>query len=94
MYSTKIKTSRDLRNNFAEIQRLLQEHDQVVITNNGKGAAVVINFEDYAQYEAYLREKHVLARLDRAIESLDDPDTRFTPHDEVWSRLKKKWDNP
>ncbi len=91
MHSTQIKTARDLRNNFADIQRMLEDHDQVVITSNGKGAAVVINFVDYAAYEEYLREKSVLDRLDRALKSLDNPQTKFTPHDEVWARLEAKW---
>lgn len=91
LYSTKIKTTRDLRNNFSEVKRLLDDHDQIVITNNGKGTAVLINFEDYAKYEEYLREQYVLNRLDQAAKSLDDPNTKLTPHDEVWAALEKKW---
>ena len=91
LHSTQIRTSRDLRNNFADIQHLLENHDQVVITNNGKGAAVVINFADYSAYEEYLREKYILERLDKVLQSLDDPNTKFTPHDEVWSMLEKEW---
>lgn len=80
-----------MRNNFADIQRLLDEHDQVVITNNGKGAAVVIPYADYAAYEEYLREKYILDRLDRALKSLDDPNTKLMSHDEVWAMLEREW---
>ena len=90
-HSTQIRTVRDLRNNFADIQRLLEDHDQVVITNNGRGAAVIIHYEDYATYEEYMREKYIMDRLDKAIKSLDDPNTVFVPHDEVWTAFKEKW---
>ena len=90
LHATQIRTSRDLRNNFADIQRLLEDHDQVVITNNGRGAAVVINYADYSAYEEYLREKHVLDRLDKALKSLDDPNVKLLSHDEVWSMLENE----
>ena len=90
MHSTQIKTARDLRNNFAEIQRLLDEHDQVVITNNGRGAAVVIRFEDYAKYEAYLHERYIQAKLSEAEKSLDNPDTKYLSHREVWEMMEER----
>ena len=77
MYATQIKTSRELRNNFAEIQRLLENHDQVVITKNGKGAAVVINFEDYAEFEAYTHRCYVLKALEEAEEEANSPNAEW-----------------
>ncbi|MDR1894206.1 MAG: type II toxin-antitoxin system Phd/YefM family antitoxin, partial [Spirochaetales bacterium] len=40
-------TVRDLRNHYAEIEKFLENHDPVIITKNGRGAAVLINIEDY-----------------------------------------------
>jgi len=34
MRKTHVRASRELRNNFPEIARLLEQHDQVVITKN------------------------------------------------------------
>ena len=87
MHTTQIKTARDLRNNFAEIQRLLQSHDQVVITSNGRGAAVVINFEDYAKYEAYLREKQIYEDLQAIKQELNDPNAKRYTLSEVRQRM-------
>ncbi|MEG0395434.1 MAG: type II toxin-antitoxin system prevent-host-death family antitoxin, partial [Oscillospiraceae bacterium] len=42
MLQTFVRPSRDLRNNYAEIARLVKEHDQVIITNQGKGESVLI----------------------------------------------------
>ncbi len=70
---------------------MLENHERVVITNNGRGAAVIINFEDYAAYEEYMHEKTVSERLEKALKSLHDPSVRLIPQDEVWAKLESKW---
>ncbi len=91
MYKTHVLPSRELRNNYAEISKIANENDNVIITKNGKLDTVIIGVEAFREYEEFLREKYVLQRLDKAIESLDDPTTKFAPHDEVWARLEAKW---
>ena len=61
-----IRPVRDLRNNFAEIAKIIDGHHPVFITNNGRGTAVLINIEDYADYEKYLYEKYALKMLDES----------------------------
>ena len=51
----------------------------------------MIHYADYAAYEEYLREKYVLDRLDKALKSLDDPNTKLIPHDKVWAMLENEW---
>lgn len=91
MYKTHVKPSRELRNNYAEISKIANENDHIIITKNGKLDTVVIGAEEFRQYEEYLREKYVLERLDKAIESLDNPAASFAPHDEIWAKLEAKW---
>lgn len=64
--SPNIRPVRDLRNNYAEIAKLIEGHEPVFITNNGRGEAVIINIEDYADYEEYLYEKYVAEKLAEA----------------------------
>ena len=59
MNNTHVRPSRDLRNHYAELSRLTKEHDHVIITNNGKGDTVLINFDDYASYEEFLHFKYI-----------------------------------
>ena len=66
MLKTHVRPSRDLRNNYAELAGMVKEHDQVIITNNGKGEAVLIGIEDYAQYEEFLHRRYVAEELAKA----------------------------
>ena len=56
MYETHVRSVRDLRNNFAEVNQLVQDHNHVIITNNGRGTAVLINMEEFSKYEQFLHE--------------------------------------
>jgi len=84
MRNTHVRASRELRNNFPEISRLLEQRDQVVITKNGNGAAVLINFDEYAAYEDYLHKKYVMDELRKAQAEANDPDTRWLSDEEFW----------
>ncbi len=59
MLQTYVRSSRDLRNNYAEIARLVRENNQVIITNQGRGESVLISMEEYARYEEYLHTRYV-----------------------------------
>ena len=43
MYNVHVRPVRDLRNNYPELARIIKNQDQVVITNNGRGEAVLIH---------------------------------------------------
>jgi prevent-host-death family protein len=46
MQNTQVRPVRDLRNRYVEIEKLVENHDPVIITKNGRGAAVLINIDD------------------------------------------------
>jgi prevent-host-death family protein len=84
MMNTHVRPTRDLRNKFAEIKDILNNHDQVIITNNGRGEAVLISMEDYAQYEEYLHRRYVLEKLDEAGRLEANPQTEFIRSEDFW----------
>jgi prevent-host-death family protein len=47
MSRTQVRPSRDLRNNYADIVKSLNQNDHIIITNNGVGESVLIGFKDY-----------------------------------------------
>jgi prevent-host-death family protein len=86
MFNVHIKPSRDLRNNYARISDILKDHDQIIITNKGKGEAVLINIEDYADYEDYIHRRYVREKLSEAEAAAGKPDAWLT-HDAFWDGL-------
>ncbi len=76
MLKTIVRPSRDLRNHYAELATIVKEHNHVIITNNGKGEAVLIGIEDYALYEEFLHHRHIAQELAKAKEQAGQADTK------------------
>lgn len=89
MNNTHVRPSRDLRNHYAELSRLTKEHDHVIITNNGKGDTVLINFDDYASYEEFLHFKYIKRILAEAKEGMNKPNAVFLSEKEFWQEIEK-----
>ncbi len=82
-----IRPVSDLRNNFAEISRIVHDvGEPVFLTKNGYGDMVVMSIE---QYEEFRRE----CRIDTALREADK-EARENParydFEEVSSKLRKK----
>ncbi len=78
MNKTHVRPSRDLRNNYAEIVSMVKEQrDHVIITNQGRGDIVLIDFEDYAQYEQFLHQKYIDEKLREAEEYAQKTDAKW-----------------
>lgn len=90
MYNTFVRPSRDLRNNYADVIRSLKEHDQIIITNNGKGEAVLINMEDYAAYEEYLHFKYVNEKLEEAEANAASSSVKWISSNEFFKKAREK----
>lgn len=84
-----IRPVRDLRNNFPEIAKVIEDHTPVFITNNGRGTAVLINIEDYADYEAYLYDKYVLEKLAEAEQAAAQPGAVWHSFDDVMQEMRE-----
>jgi len=58
-----VRPSRDLRNSFPEISKLVKNGDRVVITVNGTGEGVYISMKDYNEYEALCQDQRMALKL-------------------------------
>lgn len=92
MMQTYVRPSRDLRNHYAEISDMLKEHDHVIITNHGRGESVLINIDDYAEYEKFLHYRYIAEKLAEAKKQAADPNTQWTDHDSVWEMLHEQYE--
>ena len=89
MAKTQVRPARDLRNNYADVARMLKEHDHVVITNNGVGESVLIRFEDYAKYENFLHHQFIYDELQRSKAKMSDPNAVRHDADDVHAELEQ-----
>ena len=92
MLNTKVRPSRDLRNNYADVVKTLKEHDHIIITNNGVGEAVLINIDDFAKYEEFLHHRFVYEQLQKSKEKSNKPDTTLLSMDTVFANINKRLD--
>ncbi|MFP3041031.1 type II toxin-antitoxin system Phd/YefM family antitoxin [Treponema primitia] len=91
MRNIQARPVRDLRNHYAEIESLLENHDPVIITKNGRGAAVLINIEDYAKMEEYQHIMYIEEKLQEAEKEEASPGAVWEDYRNVFRRLKKKY---
>ena len=90
MPKTQVRPSRDLRNNYAEVEKMLDQHDRVIITKNGVGHSVLINIEDYAKYEEYLHHQFIYDELQKSKAEVDDPHIELHDAADVFGRIKQR----
>jgi prevent-host-death family protein len=84
MMNTYARPVRDLRNKYNEIIELANEGNQVIITQNGREAAVLIGTEAYRDYESFLYQQYIKQELVKTKEIAEDPNTIWLTEEEVW----------
>jgi prevent-host-death family protein len=83
--NTYARPVRDLRNNYNEIIQLANEGNQIIITQNGREAAVVIGTEAYKEFEVFLYRQYIKKELAIAKEKAKDPNTTWLSEEEFWN---------
>lgn len=78
-----IRPVSDLRNNYPEIEKAVQNNGHVFLTKNGYGSMVVISLDEYSRLV-----NSVELSLDEA-DRLSKADSRRLTHEEVFDGLKK-----
>lgn len=95
-----IRPISDLRNKYNEIEdAVLKEEEAVYLTKNGYGSMVVMSLEKYEKLmnkvdlETVISEKFgnidIEKALDEAESELDDPNTKYLTHEEVFSNARR-----
>jgi len=84
MLNTYARPVRDLRNNYNEIIELANSGNQVIITQNGREAVVVIGTEAYKEYENYLHRQFIMNELEKSKKKAQKPNTKWLSEEEFW----------
>ena len=90
MLKTNVRPSRDLRNNYRDVVRVLEQHDHVIITNNGVGEAVLINMDVFAMFEEFLHNQFIYEELQKSKSKMNDTNVLLRDADEVLAKIKQK----
>ena len=88
MFNTHVKAVRELRNNYPEVARIVNNRDHVIITNNGKSEAVLIPYDEFERYEEFLHIRYIKEKLAEA-EALANDDNQWISIDGLF----KDWDS-
>ena len=88
MYKTHVRPIRDIRNKYAELDKIVNDNNHVIITNNGRGTSVLIGIEEYAEYEKFLHKQYVKRKLEEAEASAENPDTKWVSEEEFWGIIE------
>ena len=84
MLNTYARPVRDLRNNYKEIIELANGGNQVIITQNGREAVVVIGTEAYKEYENYLHRQFIISELEKSKKKAQKSNTKWLSEEEFW----------
>ena len=79
-----IRPVSDLRNNFTEIESIVNSGEPVYLTKNGYGTMVVLSLEHYSALTDEIERK-----LDEADRVAEETDLRYAG-DEVFGRVRKR----
>lgn len=87
MYEIHQRPSRDLRNKYTELAKIVKSHNDVVITNKGEVDLVLINPEEYEEFKAFKHRKYIAEAL-REVETKKDNPNYWLSEDDFWIGLE------
>ena len=90
MLNAHVRPSRDLRNHYADMVKTLNQHNHIIITNNGVGESVLIGIKDYAKYEEFLHRRFIYEELQKSKEKANAPDVNMLSAETVFSNIEKR----
>ncbi|MCL1820612.1 MAG: type II toxin-antitoxin system Phd/YefM family antitoxin [Oscillospiraceae bacterium] len=91
MYNVQVRPVRDLRNHYTELEAMLDNRNPIIITKNGRGTAVLLNIEDFADYEEFMHVRYIAEKLKEAEIEAASPDAKWSDGKDVLNRLREKY---
>ncbi|MCL1842202.1 MAG: hypothetical protein FWF79_00120 [Defluviitaleaceae bacterium] len=80
-----------MRNNYADVMNTLDQHDYIVITNQGRGNAVYCDQDYFAELQDLAHQQYIYNELQKSKALLlENPDIELVPHEEVMTRLRAR----
>ena len=89
MITTYARPVHDLLKNHNEIINIANEVNQVIITQNGQEAAVLIGVQAYKEFEVFLHRQYIKKELAKAKENAKDPNTQWISEEDFWNEFEE-----
>lgn len=84
MFGVHVKQLREIQHDFSDAEKILHNHDRIILTNNGKDEAVLINMDDYTEFETYAQKEYIHKKLAEAKILAGDKNTIWLDEEEFW----------
>jgi prevent-host-death family protein len=84
MFSTHIKESGDLKTQYTDFLKMLNEHDRIILNSNGKNEAVLINIEDYKEFESYAHNNYISHKLKETEDAIKNGSVEWIDEETFW----------
>jgi PHD/YefM family antitoxin component YafN of YafNO toxin-antitoxin module len=84
MFGVQVKQISEIQGDFSAAEKILDDHDRIILTNNGKNKAVLINMDDYTEFEIYAQREYINKKLAEAKAVAADKNAVWLDEDEFW----------
>jgi PHD/YefM family antitoxin component YafN of YafNO toxin-antitoxin module len=85
MFEIHEKQISEMQNDYSDIEKILNNHDRIILANHGKKSAVLINIDDYAEFESYAQKEYINRKLSEAKALAGDENAVWLDEDEFWA---------
>jgi prevent-host-death family protein len=84
MFGVHVKQLSEINKNYSDIEKILNDHDRIVLTNNGKNEAVLINIDDYSEFEAYAHKEYINRKLSETENMIENKKVAWIDEETFW----------
>ncbi|GHV75090.1 hypothetical protein AGMMS49940_23920 [Spirochaetia bacterium] len=84
MFGVHVKQISEIQRDYSEADKLLENHDRIILTNDGKNKAVLINIDDYSEFESYAQKEYIHKKLSEAKLLAGNKNVVWLDEEEFW----------
>jgi PHD/YefM family antitoxin component YafN of YafNO toxin-antitoxin module len=84
MFGVHVKQISEIQTDYSDAEKLLNNHDRIILANNGKNEAVLINIADYNDFETYAQKEYINKKLFEAKALAEDKNAIWLDEEDFW----------
>jgi PHD/YefM family antitoxin component YafN of YafNO toxin-antitoxin module len=84
MFAVHVKELDDIKTQYTDFVNKLNEHDRIILKNNGKNEAVLINIDDYNEFESFAHKNYIKKKLKETENLVENKNVGWIDEGEFW----------